>query len=139
MKLHIILAVKDQSEYTEAEYYAEAAPSKEIAAICTSSEAAAQELAALSEAETRKPEDERCDRFEIEEHDVDLGINIAVEVSGGLMQNVYASAHAASDIDVELYDLDVSDFQDDGEQEAADDREAQLHEIATSAEYAHIW
>lgn len=130
MKVYVILSVREQ---------AEAAPSKEIVGIRTNKSDAELDILAFSEAEARKPEDERCGRFEIEEHDLNLGIKVAVEVSGGLVQNIYASTHAAPDIDADVYDLDVSDFPDDGEQEAADERAAELQKLADSAEYVRIW
>lgn len=55
-------------------------------------------------------------------------LSVAVEVQGGLVQAAYANG----DIFVDVYDLDVSDFPDPGEQEAADQREANLRELVSS-------
>lgn len=55
-------------------------------------------------------------------------LSVAVEVRGGLVQAAYANG----DIFVDVYDLDVSDFPDPGEQEAADQREDNLRELVSS-------
>lgn len=60
---------------------------------------------------------------------------VAVEVKGGLVQNVYADA----DVSVEVYDLDVSDFPDDGEHDEADNKEAELEELVKSPGWRNIW
>lgn len=61
------------------------------------------------------------------EHPVE-NLNVAVEVKGGLVQAAYANG----DILVDVYDLDVSDYPDDGEQSAADELEADLRELVSS-------
>ena len=53
---------------------------------------------------------------------------VAICVKGGLVSSVYANAN----MDVDVYDLDVSDFPDEGEQEAADQKEAELDELVKS-------
>lgn len=55
-------------------------------------------------------------------------LSVAVEVRGGLVQAAYANG----DIFVDVYDLDVSDYPDPGEQEAADKLEANLKELVSS-------
>lgn len=55
-------------------------------------------------------------------------LSVAVEVQGGLVQAAYANG----DIFVDVYDLDVSDFPDLGEQEVADKLEANLKELVSS-------
>lgn len=60
---------------------------------------------------------------------------VAVEVKGGLVQNVYANA----DVSVEVYDLDVSDFPDEGEQKEADDKEAELEDLVKSPGWRNVW
>ena len=48
---------------------------------------------------------------------------------------VYANAN----MDVDVYDLDVSDFPDEGEQEAADQKEAELDELVKSHGWRAVW
>lgn len=55
-------------------------------------------------------------------------LSVAVEVRGGLVQAAYANG----DIFVDVYNLDVSDCPDPGEQEAADKLEANLKELVSS-------
>jgi len=55
-------------------------------------------------------------------------LSVVVEVQGGLVQAAYANG----DISVDVYDLDVSDFHDPRELEAADKLEAKLSELLTS-------
>ncbi len=71
--------------------------------------------------------------WHIEEHD--LGGNVAVEVGGGLVRNVFAD----TDLSVEVYDLDVSDFPDEGEQEKADTKEKELDALVNSPGWRRVW
>lgn len=60
---------------------------------------------------------------------------VAICVKGGLVSSVYANAN----MDVDVYDLDVSDFPDEGEQEAADQKEAELDELVKSPGWRAVW
>lgn len=71
--------------------------------------------------------------WRIETHEV--SVSVAVEVEGGLVQNVYANA----DVSVEVYDLDVSDFPDEGEPEAADAKKKELEELIKSPGWECVW
>lgn len=73
------------------------------------------------------------ENWRIEEHD--LPVELAVEVKGGLVQNVYANA----DVSVDVYDLDVSDFPDEGEQEEVDNKETELEELVKSPGWRNVW
>lgn len=44
-----------------------------------------------------------------------------------------------ADVGVDVYDLDVSDFPDEGEQEAADQKEAELDELVKSPGWRAVW
>lgn len=72
-------------------------------------------------------------RWHIEEQDLD--VQVAVRVQGGLVQNVHANA----DVSVNVYNLDVSDFPDEGEQDEADKREAELEELAKAPGWRAVW
>ena len=72
------------------------------------------------------------ERWQIEEHNIN--VRVAVEVRGGLVANVYANVG----LDAEVFDLDVSDFPDEGEQEAADAREKELQELIESPEWGRV-
>ena len=61
--------------------------------------------------------------WRIEEHD--LPVELAVEVSQGLVQAIYANA----DIFPEVFDLDVSDFAEDSEVAEADIKAAELKKL----------
>lgn len=61
--------------------------------------------------------------WRIEEHD--LQVELAVEVSQGLVQAIYANA----DIFPEVFDLDVSDFAEDSEVAEADVKAAELKKL----------
>lgn len=73
------------------------------------------------------------EHWRIEEHEID--VNVAVEVSGGLVANVYANAG----VDIEVYDLDVSDFPDEGEQEMADVRAKELGSLIKKPGWNRVW
>lgn len=62
-------------------------------------------------------------------------LSVAVEVKGGLVQAAYANG----DISVDVYDLDVSDFPDVGEQEAADLRELDLKKLVSNPEWHTVY
>lgn len=62
-------------------------------------------------------------------------LSVAVEVKGGLVQAAYANG----DISVDVYDLDVSDFPDVGEQEAADLRELDLKKLVSNPEWHMVY
>lgn len=62
-------------------------------------------------------------------------LSVAVEIKGGLVQAAYANG----DISVDVYDLDVSDFPDVGEQEAADLRELDLKKLVSNPEWHTVY
>lgn len=62
-------------------------------------------------------------------------LSVAVEVKGGLVQAAYANG----DISVDVYDLDVSDFPDVGEQEAVDLRELDLKKLVSNPEWHTVY
>ena len=72
-------------------------------------------------------------RWRIEEHDLD--VQVAVRVKGGLVDEVHANA----DVNVDVYDLDVSDFPDEGEQDEADKKEAELDELVKAPGWRAVW
>ena len=72
-------------------------------------------------------------RWHIEEHDLD--VQVAVRVKGGLVDEVHANA----DVNVDVYDLDVSDFPDEGEQDEADKKEVELEELVKSPGWRNVW
>lgn len=60
---------------------------------------------------------------------------VIVVVRGGLVERAYANG----DIEVDVVDLDVSDFPDEGEQEAADAKEAEVDELVKLDEWRQVW
>lgn len=62
-------------------------------------------------------------------------VSVAVEVKGGLVQNIYSN----EDVSAEVYDLDVSDFSDEGEEETAISRTKELEELVSQPEWKTIW
>lgn len=73
------------------------------------------------------------ENWRIEEHELD--VQVAVEVKGGLVQNIYANA----DVHADVYDLDVSDFPDVGEEAEADRKEAELNDLVKSPGWHNVW
>lgn len=78
-------------------------------------------------------EDGDVESWRIEEQTLD--VRVSVMVKGGLVQNAIANA----DISMDVCDLDVSDFPDDGEQEAADKKEAKYKELSKTPGWRKIW
>lgn len=68
-------------------------------------------------------DDTDVEHWRIEEHE--LQVEVAVKVHRGLVQAIYANA----DIDPDVYDLDVSDFAEDGETAEADIKAAELERL----------
>lgn len=64
------------------------------------------------------------------------GAHVAIEVSGGMVQNVFADTDMVS---VDVYDLDVSDFPDDGEEDAAAERAEAIEQIGKDPSWHHVW
>lgn len=64
-----------------------------------------------------------------------MDVQVAVRVQGGLVQDVHANA----DVSVNVYDLDVSDFPDEGEQAEADKKEAELEELVKAPGWRAVW
>lgn len=63
-------------------------------------------------------------------------IKVAIHVEGGMVQAVYATNE---DVEIEVYDLDVSSYPDEGEEDAADSKRRCLEEIKGSSDWSHIW
>lgn len=64
-----------------------------------------------------------------------LNVRVAIRVKGGLVQTVYSN----SDVDVDVYDLDVSDFPDEGEAEEADRKEKELDALCSNSGWRAVW
>lgn len=60
---------------------------------------------------------------------------VIIRVEGGLVQAVYSDG----DVDVEVVDLDVSDFPEEGEQEAADKRREEMEETIKQEGWKEVW
>lgn len=71
--------------------------------------------------------------WRIEEKELD--VQVAIRVKGGLVESVYSNAG----IDADVYDLDVSDYPDEGEQDEADLREAEVNERISAPGWSAIW
>ena len=71
--------------------------------------------------------------WRIEEQELD--VQVAVCVKGGLVQEIHANA----DVSADVYDLDVSDFPEEGEQDEADKKEAELEELVKSPGWRAVW
>lgn len=63
-------------------------------------------------------------------------VNIVIEVEDGMVQNVYADNRF---INVEVIDLDVSDYPDDDEIEEKDENVERLKQIRKSGEFHCVW
>lgn len=71
--------------------------------------------------------------WKIVEHS--LPVDIAVRVKGGMVQQIISNAG----VNAEVFDLDVSDFPDEGEEEEAYDKEAEYEKLQTTPGWAEIW
>lgn len=71
--------------------------------------------------------------WRIEEHD--LGVQVAIRVKGGLVTDIFANA----DLEADVYDLDVSDFPDAGEEAEADKRKSKIEKLSKTPGWRAIW
>lgn len=71
--------------------------------------------------------------WRIEEQE--LAVQVAVEVKGGLVQNIYANA----DISPDVYDLDISDFPDEGEEDEVDRKQAELNALVKTTGWRNVY
>lgn len=71
--------------------------------------------------------------WRIEEQELD--VQVVVRVKGGLVGDIYAN----TDVYPNVYDLDVSDFPDEGEEDEADRKEDELEELIKSPGWRPVW
>lgn len=65
----------------------------------------------------------------------ELDVQVAVEVQGGLVQNIYAN----TDVCAEVYDLDLTDIQEEGGPSEGELRQAALVEEISKPGWRSIW
>ena len=65
----------------------------------------------------------------------ELDAQVAVEVQDGLVQNIYAN----SDVDAEVYDLDLTDIQEEGGPTEGELRQAALAEVTSAPGWRRVW
>lgn len=65
-------------------------------------------------------------------------MKIIIEVSGGLVQNVFAPSDAEN-IEVEVVNLDISDFATKEEEAVVEEKERYMEEIANDTAWQHIY
>ena len=80
-------------------------------------------------------DDCKCEYEQWQIQEKELDVKAAVEVRGGLVQSVIANAV----IDVDVYDLDVSDFPDDGEVDEADRKGREFTELSNRPDWGSVW
>lgn len=71
--------------------------------------------------------------WRIEEQE--LAVQVAVEVKNGLVQNIYANA----DVNATVYDLDVSHFPDDGEEDEAYRKRVGLNALVKTPGWRNVY
>ena len=80
-------------------------------------------------------DDCKCEYEQWQIQEKELDVKAAVEVRGALVQSVIANAG----IDVDVYDLDVSDFPDDGEVDEADRKGREFTELSNRPDWGSVW
>ena len=64
-----------------------------------------------------------------------LDVKVAVKVHGGMVQSVIANAA----VDVDVYDLDVSSYPEEGEEDEADEKRRLFEELASRPDWRGVW
>lgn len=90
---------------------------------------------ACDENQAEISDDCKCEYEQWQIQEKELDVKAAVEVRGGLVQSVIANAG----IDVDVYDLDVSDFPDDGEVDEADRKGREFTELSNRPDWGSVW
>lgn len=73
------------------------------------------------------------EHWEIQEKSLD--VQVAIKVHGGMVQSVISN----SGVDVDVYDLDVSDFPDDDEEDESAKTEKEFNELANRPDWGDVW
>lgn len=76
------------------------------------------------------------EHWRIEEQELAVPVSVAVEVSGGLVQSVYAKG---GDVVADVFDLDASDYPDERKQDEAETCEEALNELINSPGWKRVW
>lgn len=80
--------------------------------------------------------DYRKNEFEHWEiHEKNMDVQVAIKVHEGMVQSVISNAG----VDVDVYDLDVSDYPDEGEQDEADKLEKEFNELSNQPGWGDVW
>lgn len=64
-----------------------------------------------------------------------MDVQVAIKVHEGMVQSVISNAG----VDVDVYDLDVSDYPDEGEQDEADKLEKEFNELSNQPGWGDVW
>lgn len=65
----------------------------------------------------------------------ELDVQVAVEVQGGLVQNIYAN----TGINAQVYDLDLTDIQEEGGPTEGELRQAALADVTSAPGWRRVW
>ena len=68
-------------------------------------------------------------------HEKNMDVQVAIKVHEGMVQSVISNAG----VDVDVYDLDVSDYPDEGEQDEADKLEKEFNELSNQPGWGDVW
>lgn len=68
-------------------------------------------------------------------HEKNMDVQVAIKVHEGMVQFVISNAG----VDVDVYDLDVSDYPDEGEQDEADKLEKEFNELSNRPGWGDVW
>lgn len=78
-------------------------------------------------------EDSEVERWRIEEQELD--VCVAVKVEGGMVQEAIANTF----VDLDVYDMDVSDFPDDGEEDEVDEKQDEYDRLSKTPGWRAVW
>ena len=92
-----------------------------------------EHMRTCSDSEATIRDDTDVEHWRIEERDLD--VQMAIEVQGGLIQNIYANAGIYPDV----FDLDVSDFPDKEEEDDVAAKAASLNELKNRPGWRNVW
>lgn len=68
-------------------------------------------------------------------HEKNMDVQVAIKVHEGMVHSVISNAG----VDVDVYDLDVSDYPDEGEQDEADKLEKEFNELSNQPGWGDVW
>lgn len=68
-------------------------------------------------------------------HEKNTDVKVAIKIHEGMVKSVISNAG----VDVDVYDLDISDYKEEGEEDEADQMEKEFNELSNLPDWGDVW